>query len=500
MKFNSKKNILIGENGAGKTSILEAISYVLGANIREIEIKGLQTLFNVEVIREYLDGDKNYEDLPELEIEVFVANNNQFKIVGIHNSEKNVELSGIKMTIHPNNDYSYEIKDILQNSEVFPFDYYITEFTTFDGRAYNSYNRYLRYASIDSTRISSTHATQKFIEDYYIRTRTEEERVKLQHQFREQNNMFSQESLTNVEESEYQLKINSHKGKALEESLTIQKNNIDIANFGKGDSMFLNIDFALSRTKEDTKIILIEEPENHLSYLNMHRLIDKVDDTEQKQIFIATHSNMIATRLDLKNAIFISNGKSTKLNDLDKETSSFFQKSPDNSALDFILAKKAVLVEGNAEYILLDSFYKHLRKKEMFKDEIAMISVGGLSFKRYLELARNLDKKIAVITDNDGDYKKNIEETYKYYISESIKIFAPKEAEINTFEVCLHKCNEEFINKHLQSSKMSKGTLAYMLKNKSEAAFRILNLLEDEEHWNDFKIPDHIREAYEWIN
>lgn len=501
LKFNPKRNILIGENGAGKTSILEAISYVLGASIRDIENKGLQTLFNVEIIKEYLDGDKKYEDLPELIIEVFIADNNdQFKIAGLHNSENNIDLSGLKMTIHPNNDYADEIKDTLHNSEVFPFDYYIVEFTTFDGRLYTSYNRYLRYAAIDSTRISSSHATQKFIEDYYIKTRKKEERVRLQHLFRERSNLFSQESLMTEEGNGYQLKLNSHKGKALEESLTLQKNNIDIANFGRGDNMFLNIDFALSRTKEDTSIILIEEPENHLSYLNMHRLIDKVDDTEEKQIFIATHSNMIATRLDLKNAIFIKNGRATKLDDLDKETSHFFQKSPDNNALNFILANKVVLVEGNAEYILLDSFYKYLRKKEMYQEEVAMISVGGLSFKRYLEIAQKLDKKVAVITDNDGDYEKNIEEAYEKYISSSVNVFAPKETELYTLEVSIYKCNEEFLDRHLHNSQMSKGTLAYMLKNKSEAAFRILNILEEDELYNDFDIPNHIKEAYEWIS
>lgn len=39
LKFNRNRNILIGENGAGKSSILEVISYVLGASIRDIENK-----------------------------------------------------------------------------------------------------------------------------------------------------------------------------------------------------------------------------------------------------------------------------------------------------------------------------------------------------------------------------------------------------------------------------------------------------------------------------
>lgn len=501
LKFNRNRNILIGENGAGKTSILEAISYILGAGTRDIENKGLQTLFNVDVIKQYLESEKKYEDLPELIVEVFVSDNtNQFKITGLHNSENNAELSGLKMTIRPNSDYADEISNILQNSVVFPFDYYIVEFTTFDGRPYTSYNRYLRYAAIDSTRISSIHATQKFIEDYYVKVKTKEERVKLQHEFRERSNIFSQESLMTDVENDYQLRLNSHRGKALEEILTIQKDNIDISNFGRGDSMFLNIDFALSRTKENTSIILIEEPENHLSYLNMHRLIDKVDNTEEKQIFIATHSNMIATRLDLKNAIFIKNGKGTKLDDLDIETSHFFQKSPDNSALNFILANKVVLVEGNAEYILLDSFYNHLIKKEMYKNDIAMISVGGLSFKRYLELAQKLDKKVVVITDNDKDYKKNITDQYADYISSSIQVYAPKEEDEYTLEVSLYKCNDEFLDKYLQTPQMRNGTQDYMLKNKAEAAFRILNILEEDNRYSEFNIPAHIEEAYKWIS
>ena len=501
LKFNRNRNILIGENGAGKSSILEVISYVLGASIRDIENKGLQTLFNVEIIKEYLESDKKYEYLPELIIEVFISDNNdQFKITGLHNSENNIELSGLKMTIHPNVEYANEIRDALKNSAVFPFDYYIVDFTTFDGRPYTSYNRYLRYVAIDSTKISSTHATQKFIEDYYEKIKTKEERVKLQHEFRERSNIFSQESLMTDVENDYQLRLNSHRGKALEEILTIQKDNIDISNFGRGDSMFLNIDFALSRTKENTSIILIEEPENHLSYLNMHRLIDKVDNTEEKQIFIATHSNMIATRLDLKNAIFIKNGKGTKLDDLDIETSHFFQKSPDNSALNFILANKVVLVEGNAEYILLDSFYNHLIKKEMYKNDIAMISVVGLSFKRYLELAQKLDKKVVVITDNDKDYKKNITDQYADYISSSIQVYAPKEQDQYTLEVSLYKCNDEFLDKYLQTPQMRNGTQDYMLKNKAEAAFRILNILEEDNRYSEFNIPAHIERAYKWIS
>lgn len=500
LHFNNKRNILIGENGSGKTSILEAISYVLGARIYDIESKGLQTLFNVEVIEEFLIGEKRYEDLPKLEIEVFIADNTNHKVTGIHNSENNNTLSGLRMTIEPNQEYSEEIKTTLQNSDIFPFDYYIIAFKTFDGRSYTSYNQFLRYALIDSTKISSIHASQNYVANFYNDSKIEEERVRLQHLFREQSDSFSRNNLMTEQDGSYQLKLNYHRGKALEENLTLQKDNVDITNFGRGDSMFLNINFALSRTRENTRVILIEEPENHLSYLNMHKLIDKVDDTEEKQIFVATHSNMIATKLNLKNAIFVGNGRNTYLNNLDDDTSRFFQKSPDNSALNFILAKKIILVEGNAEYILLDSFYKKIREAEMYEEGIAMISVGGLAFKRYLEIAQELDKKVAIITDNDGNYRENIEEKYQNYISDNIKIFAPREANIYTFEVSIHGENETFLEEHLRNNHMSNGILPYMLKNKAEAAFRILTILEENDNYDSFAIPEYISEAFEWIN
>lgn len=179
---------------------------------------------------------------------------------------------------------------------------------------------------------------------------------------------------------------------------------------------------------------------------------------------------------------------------------SFKKVRMDNSALNFILAHKVILVEGHAEFILLDSFYKHLRGKEMYEEGIAMISVGGLSFKRYLELSKELDKKVAIITDNDGNYSENIEDKYQYYESDHVQVFAPKEAHISTFEISIQDDNNSFLEEYVQNSRMTNGVNEYMLSNKSEAAFRILNTLEENDTYNQFKIPDYITEAFTWIN
>ncbi|OEK68615.1 ATP-dependent nuclease [Staphylococcus equorum] len=502
LNLNPKRNIFIGENGAGKSSIIEGISYVLSGNDKVIEKVGKQSLFNTEIINDFLAcerEDRKYNDLPVLSIEIFIDSNTHFELEGKHNSEGK-ELSGLVMKIKPNDTYSEEINESLQESDTFPFDYYKIEFKTFDGRNYNSYKRYLRYSFIDSSRINSANANQRFIENIYKKEVSLEGRIRLQHEYRKQTENFSNKELNLHNKGDYDLSLSSHRGRFLEENLTIRKENVDISQLGKGDHMFFNIDFSLSRSQQDSNIVLIEEPENHLSHLNMHKLIQKMVEAEENQVFIATHSNMITTRLDLQNAIFLANGSAIKLEDLDDDTARFFMKAPDTNVLDFILSNKIILVEGNAEYILLSSLFKRIFGTELYNKNIAIISVGGLSFKRYLNIALELEKKVAVITDNDGDYKKNILDLYNEYQADNIQVFAPKDNEDYTFEVSIYKNNISLLDYNLKTPQMSNGLQAYMLDNKAESAFRILEKIYEDEFYNDFTIPEHLWEAYRWIN
>src|SRR5690606_2257324 len=94
----------------------------------------------------------------------------------------------------------------------------------------------------------------------------------------------------------------------------------------------------------------------------------------------------------------------TSLKDLSQETANFFMKAPDNNVLELALCKKAILVEGDAEFILIDALYRNSTNGASTNtDGIHVISVDGTSFKRYLELAKLLGIKVATIRDNDGD-------------------------------------------------------------------------------------------------
>jgi predicted ATP-dependent endonuclease of OLD family len=185
--------------------------------------------------------------------------------------------------------------------------------------------------------------------------------------------------------------------------------------------------------------------------------------------------------------------KPTTLKEIDSDTAKFFMKAPDHNILEFILSKKVILVEGDAEYILMQKMFEFTVGKKESEYNVAIIAIGGTAFKRYLNLAKILSIKTAVIRDNDGDYSRNCIENYKDYDGNLISIFADKDNSKYTFEVALYLENKDLCDRLFSSSRRVLSVQDYMLKNKTEAAFILLN------NTDKLNVPKYIKEAIEWI-
>lgn len=112
--------------------------------------------------------------------------------------------------------------------------------------------------------------------------------------------------------------------------------------------------------------------------------------------------------MSLNNIIIIdSKDKAIHFNGLSNDTFNFFKKASGYDTLRLILSKKSVLVEGASDELIFQRAYKDKNNKLPIEDEIEVIS-AGTSFLRYLELSEKLNKKIIIITDNDGK-PKNLE-------------------------------------------------------------------------------------------
>jgi putative ATP-dependent endonuclease of OLD family len=183
------------------------------------------------------------------------------------------------------------------------------------------------------------------------------------------------------------------------------------------------------------------------------------------------------------------------LKDLSQETADFFMKAPDNNLLELALCKKAILVEGDAEFILMDALYKNSAIGACTdSDGVHVISVDGTSFKRYFELAKLLGIKVVAIRDNDGDYQAKCVANYADFTSASIKVFADANDARYTFEVCMYQDNKSICDSQFLADRKKLTVQEYMLDNKTDAAFQLLD-----KKGAELIAPKYIQEAVAWI-
>lgn len=496
---NDRMNIFVGDNETGKSSILEAIDLVACGNVRRIEAIGLDRLINMEAVKVFLAGSKTYENLPILRIELYLSGDFDYTMNGKNNSDQ-VKCDGIRLVCAPNPDYRSEIMEALNaNDTYFPYDYYSIRFSTFADEGYTGYKRKIRCTMIDSSSMNSEHATNDFVRRMYMQYTESDikERAIHRSQYRLMRNDFKFKSLKSLNDrvpakKNYAFGLKGGDSMGLEGDLMIFEDEISIDSRGTGRQVFVKTDFALERSGANVDVVLIEEPENHLSHVNLRKLIQRVADTQNGQLFITTHNSLISTRLELQNLLIMhinDEDRPIMLKDLNTDTAEYFMKAPPASIVEYALSRKAILVEGPSEYMLLEKFYESITGHCPEDDDVHIIDIRGLSFKRYLEIARQTESRVAVITDNDKDYQKNCVEKYAEYAScHNIEIFYEPDNAKRTFEVILYADNKSLCDGLFKADAQD-----YMLKNKTEAAFILLSTEQA------ITVPDYIKRAINWI-
>jgi Predicted ATP-dependent endonuclease of the OLD family len=109
----------------------------------------------------------------------------------------------------------------------------------------------------------------------------------------------------------------------------------------------------------------------------------------------------VANKLGLENLILLNQHRTMRLSDL--SSTEFFKKMAGYDTLRLILCKKAILVEGDSDELIVQKAYMEKHNGCLpIQDGIDVISVGT-AFLRFLEIADKLHKDTVVITDNDGD-------------------------------------------------------------------------------------------------
>ena len=501
IKFNQDINIFVGNNDAGKSTFLQAIDICLSGSRSKIEALGLESLINAQSVDSFMQGEQSqkiFNNLPKCSIEIFFDSTEEVDLYGEYNPSSEAGY-GIVFLIEPNPEFKQEIEEFLvQGSSAFPFDYYSINFRTFSGKAYSGYKKYSKHLLIDSSLVSNEYATRSYIRTVYESLAIDTDKRNHMAEYRKTKKDFEQAALSNLNDrldAETNFSIRSDTKSNFFTDLSISENGIDIGNLGKGKQSFIRTEFALKKDTSESGLdfVLLEEPENHLSSVNMNALVDKISSTNHAQLFIATHSSLVTARLGLVNCVLLgaNNESYCQLNSLDPETSNFFSKTPNHNVLELACSSKVILVEGAAEYILIAQMFFQTTGSTIEEAGVHVISVNGLSFERYLQVTVHNGVKVAVLTDNDSNPESVKSKYSEYEQNENIGVFFEENAEIYTFEKAIFQCNENLCNDVFARSK---SPLDFMLNNKSEAAFRLLSRAEE------LETPDYIKRLLLWIN
>lgn len=501
LEFDPELNILVGGNEAGKSSVLQAIDLVLSTSRSKVDSIGLEALFNADCIRDFLASARKIADLPELLIEVYFDDLPGRHDLDGRNNSTGADHLGIKMVCKPVDEYTKEIQVILaEKHENFPFEYYGIQFLTFTDEPVFPYKKPLLHLLIDSSLINNEHATREYTRSMYAAHASVAQRNLHGFEYRKAKAKFKDDvfKMMNDELDAYKFDVRTSPKASVETDIIITEDDIPVDSKGKGRQCFIKTEFALRNREHALHVLLLEEPENHLSQVHMRKLIERIRSSVKKQLFIATHSSFIATRLNLRKVQILSEEIPTKpasLKDLSPGTAEFFMKAPDNNVLELALCKKAILVEGDAEFILMEALYKiSSHGSSMDADGIHVISVDGTSFKRYLELAKLLSIKVAAIRDNDRDYAANCVANYADHLSECIQVFADPDNDRHTFEVCIFQDNQRICEELFAAGRRTLSVEDYMLKNKTDAAFLLLD-----KKGTELSSPAYIQQAVAWI-
>lgn len=438
LKLNKGLNILVGDNEAGKSTILEAIYLALTGTLngRYLRNELTQYLFNNDVIVAYIQNlEKTGVDavLPHVLIEIFIGGEDAPVLEGKCNSKKDDKEQGFALKIAFDEKYKQEYEALVNSGNVktLPIEYYDIVWESFAREKITPKTIPLKAALIDS----STHRYRSGSDIYIaqiIRDVLDTEDVvaisqahrKLQETFMDDysvqgiNKKIKQAA--KISDKEVKISVDLLTKNAWENSLMTFLDDVPFQHIGKGEQTAIKTKLALAHKKTtQANILLLEEPENHLSHSKLNKVIKDLNQSiSEKQIIVATHSSFVANKLGLNNLVLLHGQETTSFSQLEKETKDFFSKLSGYDTLRLLLCKKAVLVEGDSDELIVQKAYMIKNDKRLpIEDEIDVVSVGT-AFLRFLEIAEQIKKPVAVITDNDGDIEA-IKKKYHKYLGEN---------------------------------------------------------------------------------
>lgn len=506
LPLNPYMNIVVGNNEVGKSTLLEAIHAVVTGQLhgRNIAYEITPYLFHQPTVQEYLaeiQARRNASP-PHIRIEAHLGHEPDFAALRGTNNSLGADTAGIKLLIELNDDYREEFDSYLQRHQKggsLPVEFYTVHWYSFANNGVSARSLPFDSTIIDTDGIRTLSGADRYITGIIDQVLSPSQRVALSLSYRRMRQRFSEEAdvatineflaenADDVSSKTLSIGVDTSARSTWEATMSPYLDDLPFTQAGKGEQSAVKIKLAI-RAADAAHVLLIEEPENHLSYSSMSQLINKIADlSATQQIVIATHSSFVLNKLGVDNVILFGAREQMKLTQLPADTQDYFMKLPGHDTLRLILSKRAILVEGPSDELIVQRAYLDKYGVAPLANGIDVISVNSLAFKRFLQIADRLSIPARVITDNDGDVAA-LQERYADYLK---YIFFDLDEQTPSLEEQLLKANSlAKLNAALGTKFPDDSTLLkFMKSNKTDAALAIFKST------TTLAFPDYIQRA-----
>ncbi len=514
LELNKYLNSIVGDNETGKTTVLEAINLVLSCQIdgRNIQYELNPYIFNSDMVKDYFSDLKNggHPSPPQILIEAYLDDGQSSDLAKLKgtNNLAGEDCPGLYLKVELNENFADDFQEYIrasENPDILPTEYYSTVWRSFADNSVATRHLPFRAKIIDTSLIKGYLGPNKYISRIISDVLENNQRLllstayrKLKHSFMDQEgigkiNEWLETKKGDVTTKKLTIAMDMSARSTWDNSITAHLDDIPFDSVGKGEQCRVQMKLAIEAAG-DSNVLLIEEPENHLSHSNMYRLIEEITQKgADRQIVLTTHSNFVLNKLGIDNLKLLSpSGDTMTMKDLSLDTRDYFLKLPGYDTLRLILSAKTILVEGPSDELIVQKAYKKKHGTLPLEDGVDVISVGT-SFLRFLEIGKLLNLNVRVVTDNDGKIAA-LKTKYVDYLDgkvENIKICFSDDAKCKTLEPQLLKANSlEKLNAVLGKAFTSdKKLLSHMSNHKTDTALKVFNSSED------LNFPEYINNA-----
>lgn len=532
ISFSEGINIVVGDNDSGKSTLLEAVTAVIDGQYRGAPLMRSisEDLFNKDIVDEYLCLLKNGKPCNPPSIVIEVVFSGEEDTVALYKGDFNsrgVAESGIKLDIAIDAEsFSDEYQDFVaaKSHHGLPIEYYACSWTTFARKSIRPAGIKFKSALVGAGNSLAWPGSKAMVTRIARDVLERSDQIAISQVHRRMRTGFSADQTVKSINEKISERAKSLTNKAVtfgfeagtvnswENGVITKLEDIPFSNVGDGTKSIVSTELALAKSeKRGGNVVLLEEAENHLSHTRLNMFLEGVKSRcEGVQLIITTHSSFVANKLELRNLILLNGGNSASMRDLSEDTSRFFMKAPGYKTLRVLLCDTAILVEGDADELVVQRAYMDASDGKLpIQDGVDVISVGT-SFLRFLEVAEVINKRVIAMTDNDGNIgaleKKY--QGYKYvtlaqedelqvvsYANRLLEKGSMEGINYNTLEAEMYESiGAEMLSKILgKEFKDRDSALKYMEENKTEVALKIFDSVET------LSYPEYIKQTIAWV-